>query len=232
MNPSDPPRRNRQPTTTRSCCGRYSRAANSCLPDRSPSPWADWRSVWSGWAPNARSSSPGAKGPVRSRARNRQSCACSAHTAPTSCRNIDVCSARSTTCQRTCDARSTRGIPRARPVAYSPARLRNPDRSPGESPTERGPGRRRCWRTRSESTLFGDAAGLPRAPSRIVPADYRAIRAAADTLDRGGGTVWAADARDGPNGGGLGLRWVRPGDDGRESFALEIISGSAEISRR
>ena len=79
---------------------------------------------------------------------------------------------------------------------------------------------------------FWDAVGLPRAPSRIVPADYRAIRAAADTLDRGSGTVWSADARDGLNGGGLGLRWVRPGDDGRESFALEIISGSAEISRR
>ena len=76
---------------------------------------------------------------------------------------------------------------------------------------------------------FWDAAGLPRAPSRIVPADYRAIRAAADTLDRGGGTVWAADARDGLNGGGLGLRWVRTGDDGRESFAF--LSGIADRVR-
>ncbi len=76
---------------------------------------------------------------------------------------------------------------------------------------------------------FWDAAGLPRAPSRIVPADYRAIRAAADALDRGGGTVWAADARDGLNGGGLGLRWVRPGDDGRESFAF--LSGIADRVR-
>lgn len=37
-------------------------------------------------------------------------------------------------------------------------------------------------------------------------------------LDRGLGTVWAADARDGIHGGGLGLRWVRHGDDGRASF--------------
>ena len=37
-------------------------------------------------------------------------------------------------------------------------------------------------------------------------------------LDRGLGTVWAADAREGTHGGGMGLRWVRHGDDGRESF--------------
>ena len=31
--------------------------------------------------------------------------------------------------------------------------------------------------------------------------------------------MWAADARDGLHGGAFGLRWVRPGDDGRKSFA-------------
>ncbi|MXY55313.1 MAG: hypothetical protein F4029_03895 [Gammaproteobacteria bacterium] len=66
---------------------------------------------------------------------------------------------------------------------------------------------------------FWDAAGIARAPSRIVPADYDAITTAAEALDRGLGTVWAADARDGTHGGGLGLRWVRPGDDGRTSYA-------------
>ena len=66
---------------------------------------------------------------------------------------------------------------------------------------------------------FWDDAGVERAPSRIVPVDYQAIRSTARTLDRGLGTVWAADARDGTHGGGLGLRWVRPGTDGRESFA-------------
>ena len=65
---------------------------------------------------------------------------------------------------------------------------------------------------------FWDAAGVDRAPSRIVPADYGAIATAAKALDRGLGTVWAADARDGTHGGGLGLRWVRPGDDGRASY--------------
>ena len=62
---------------------------------------------------------------------------------------------------------------------------------------------------------FWDAAGVRRAPSQIVSADYDAIWTAATALDRGLGTVWAADAREGTHGGGLGLRWVRPGDDGR-----------------
>ncbi|MCY3840185.1 MAG: hypothetical protein OXH09_16305 [Gammaproteobacteria bacterium] len=65
---------------------------------------------------------------------------------------------------------------------------------------------------------FWDASRVERAPSRIVPVDYEAIRTAAEALDQGLGTVWAADARDGTHGGGLGLRWVRPGDDGRASY--------------
>lgn len=66
---------------------------------------------------------------------------------------------------------------------------------------------------------FWDETGVPRAPSRIVAADHGALKSAARELDRGLGTVWAADARDGIHGGGLGLRWVRHGDTGRESFA-------------
>lgn len=65
---------------------------------------------------------------------------------------------------------------------------------------------------------FWDAIAVQRAPSRIVAADHEALRVAANALDRGLGTVWAADAREGTHGGGLGLRWVRHGDDGRESF--------------
>ena len=64
---------------------------------------------------------------------------------------------------------------------------------------------------------FWDAVGVRRAPSRIVAADHQALSSAARALDRGLGTVWAADARGGIHGGGLGLRWVRHGDDGRES---------------
>ena len=66
---------------------------------------------------------------------------------------------------------------------------------------------------------FWDAAGVRRAPSRIVPADYDSVKTAAANLDGGLGTVWAADAREGTHGMGLGLRWVRHGADGRESFA-------------
>ena len=65
---------------------------------------------------------------------------------------------------------------------------------------------------------FWDAAGVKRAASRIVPARYEALKTATASLDRGLGTVWAADARDGTNGGGLGLRWVRHGADGHASF--------------
>ena len=47
---------------------------------------------------------------------------------------------------------------------------------------------------------------MRRAPSRIVAADYNALKSAAKELDRGLGTVWAADAREGTHGGGMGLR--------------------------
>lgn len=76
---------------------------------------------------------------------------------------------------------------------------------------------------------FWDAAGVARAPSRVVLADHGALKASARALDRGSGTVWAADAREGLNGGGLGLRWVRPGDDGRASF--ESLSRIADRVR-
>jgi len=66
---------------------------------------------------------------------------------------------------------------------------------------------------------FWDEVGVPRAPSRVVTADYKALRAAAGALDRGHGTVWAPDARDGANAGAVALRWVRPGDDGQAAAA-------------
>lgn len=66
---------------------------------------------------------------------------------------------------------------------------------------------------------FWDAVGVPRAPSTIVAAEHGALRAAACALDRGHGTVWAPDAREGANAGAVALRWVRPGDDGRQAAA-------------
>lgn len=66
---------------------------------------------------------------------------------------------------------------------------------------------------------FWDAVQVRRAPSRIVAAEHQALQAAARDLDRGRGTVWAADARDGVHGGTVGVRWVRPEDDGATASA-------------
>ena len=53
---------------------------------------------------------------------------------------------------------------------------------------------------------FWDRAGIDRAPSVVV--DLADATAAAIDIDRGNGTVWAADAREGFTGGGSGVRWV------------------------
>ena len=66
---------------------------------------------------------------------------------------------------------------------------------------------------------FWDAVGVPRAPYQVVPTEHTALRTAAGALDRGSGTVWAPDAREGANAGAVALRWVRPGDDGRAAAA-------------
>jgi hypothetical protein len=60
---------------------------------------------------------------------------------------------------------------------------------------------------------FWDAIGVPRAASEIVPATETPLREASDRLDDGLGTVWAADARDGINGGAEEVRWIRSDDD-------------------
>jgi hypothetical protein len=65
-----------------------------------------------------------------------------------------------------------------------------------------------------------DAAKVPRPPSRVVPAEHVALDAAASELDRGAGTVWAGDARDGFNGGGTYVRWIHSGDDGADATAF------------
>lgn len=74
---------------------------------------------------------------------------------------------------------------------------------------------------------FWDHLGVCRAPSRIVAVEHSALKEAARKLDRGMGTVWAADARSGLHGGAEGLRWVRSGDDGSEAF-----KALAPIARR
>src|SRR4051794_515964 len=81
--------------------------------------------------------------------------------------------------------------------------------------------RRREWVALEDKTqadeLF-DAAQVARPPSEIVPATAADIEAAAGRLDRGDGTVWSADARDGFNGGGIFVRWVRDEADRREAL--------------
>ncbi len=64
---------------------------------------------------------------------------------------------------------------------------------------------------------FWDRAGVPRQPVRVV-ALADAERAAAE-LERGDGTVWAADAREGFHGGASQTYWVR--DDVSRARAVE-----------
>jgi hypothetical protein len=58
---------------------------------------------------------------------------------------------------------------------------------------------------------FWDRAGVARLPSAVVGLDE--APAAAERIDRGDGTVWAADARDGFNGGASATFRVRSDDD-------------------
>lgn len=60
-----------------------------------------------------------------------------------------------------------------------------------------------------------EAAGVERAPARIVPARPDELRRAARALDQGAGTVWAGDNKEGWHGGATYTRPVR-GDEGRE----------------
>lgn len=58
-----------------------------------------------------------------------------------------------------------------------------------------------------------DAAGVTREPSEVVPAKPEPMREASRRVDRGDGTVWAGDAREGFNGGAEYLRFIRRPDD-------------------
>ncbi|MDQ4038334.1 MAG: hypothetical protein M3313_08300 [Actinomycetota bacterium] len=73
-------------------------------------------------------------------------------------------------------------------------------------------GRRAHWSALEDKTLVDqvfDAAGVRRPPAVVVPAQASALPAAALDLDSGNGTVWSGDAREGMNGGGEFVRWVR-----------------------
>ena len=65
-----------------------------------------------------------------------------------------------------------------------------------------------------------DAAGVARAPYEIVPTDRDALAAATARLAGPLGAVWSGDTREGFNGGGDYVRWVRDDADRAEGAGL------------
>lgn len=89
-----------------------------------------------------------------------------------------------------------------------------------------------AWRALEDKVVIDavlSAAGVRVAPHRIVPLTREALDAAAAALDRGHGTVWAGDAREGFNGGAALTRWVRDAQDADEAF--ETLSKSCDSAR-
>lgn len=74
---------------------------------------------------------------------------------------------------------------------------------------------------------FWDAAGVIRAPAKIVPVADAAL--AHRELNQGRGTVWVADNREGWHGGAFFLRWIRRDEDMRE--AVETLGEVADRVR-
>jgi hypothetical protein len=78
-------------------------------------------------------------------------------------------------------------------------------------------GRRPEWAALEDKTLADslfDRAAVNRAPSAIVELDIGQLGRAVAELDRGSGTVWSGDARDGFHGGGDLVRRVRSDEVG------------------
>ena len=65
-----------------------------------------------------------------------------------------------------------------------------------------------------------DAAGVARAPYEIVPTDRDALAAATARLAGPLGAVWSGDTREGFNGGGDYVRWVRDDADRAKALAF------------
>ena len=93
-------------------------------------------------------------------------------------------------------------------------------------------GRRPAWEAledKTQSEALWDGAGIERAPSLVVPATESRLRTAARELDRGDGTVWAGDAREGFNGGSEFVRHVVNSAD--ESAAVDFFTAHCDRVR-
>jgi hypothetical protein len=92
--------------------------------------------------------------------------------------------------------------------------------------------RRASWRALEDKMVVDEiwrAAGVPQAPSAVVPAEPSALRSAGTALDAGYGTVWVADNRRGWHGGATGLRWVR--SDAQAAAAAAFMADRADRVR-
>lgn len=94
-------------------------------------------------------------------------------------------------------------------------------------------GRRPAWIALEDKTIidrFWDAAGVARAPARVVDlGDERGLRDAAAELDHGRGTVWAGDNRSGVHGVASFVRWVRGPEAIAEARAF--LAGACDRAR-
>jgi hypothetical protein len=92
--------------------------------------------------------------------------------------------------------------------------------------------RRTEWRRLEDKVVVDalwDDLGVARAPSEVVPAQAAALREAAGRLDRGAGTAWAGDARQGFHGGAFCLRWVW--DDAHVAEAVAFLAARCDRVR-
>jgi hypothetical protein len=92
-------------------------------------------------------------------------------------------------------------------------------------------GRPPAWAALENKTTveeIWEGVGASRAPSEVVDL-RRDLSSVAQRLDTGDGTVWAGDTRDGTNGGGDYVRWVRDPVDARS--AMEFFSAHCDRIR-
>jgi hypothetical protein len=90
--------------------------------------------------------------------------------------------------------------------------------------------RRREWVALEDKTVvdaFWDRAGVARVRSEVVDLvgvdALGALRSASSELDGGHGVVWSGDAREGMNGGGAYVRWVRDVEDAEAAGAAAFF---------